>query len=159
VGAHAVVLADRVVALLAAVASVCIRQSVFSVLTLLRWRTLLGVRAGATHHGHRLATVAASLGHGWRVSAEWLSALGEILGGAFNFCRECISRVRSPCQKPVTAVCCHCLQPQPNMVLTPSTSNPSCDVPSNCATKALASTPGTVELAPGSMLLGVLPRL
>ena len=124
VGAYAVVLADRVVALLAAVASVCVRQSVFCAVASAYWRTLLGVRAGAAHHGHRLAAVA-SLRRRWRVPAEWLPTLGEVLGGAFDFCGECVSQVRDPCQSPVTAMCVHCSQPQPNMVLTTPTSNSS----------------------------------
>ena len=85
VGAYAVVLADRMVALLAAVASICVRQSVFCVLSSACWRTLLGIRAGAAHHGHRLTAVA-RLGRRWRIPAERLSALGEVLCGAFDFC-------------------------------------------------------------------------
>ena len=80
VGAYAVVLADRVVALLAAVASVYVRQPVYFVSMSRCWRTLLlGVRAraaAAAHHGHRLATAAASLGRGRWVSAKGLAALG-----------------------------------------------------------------------------------
>jgi hypothetical protein len=48
--------------------------------------TVIGVRARAgARHGHRLATAAG--GHGRRrVSAEGLSALGEVLGSAVNLC-------------------------------------------------------------------------
>jgi hypothetical protein len=48
--------------------------------------TVIGVRARAgARHGHRLATAAGGHGRG-RVSAEGLSALGEVLGSAVNLC-------------------------------------------------------------------------
>jgi len=51
-------------------------------------RTIVRVWARGTtttHHGHGLATSAASLGRKSR--AKWLSALGEVLGGTIDLCR------------------------------------------------------------------------
>lgn len=119
---------------------------------------LLVVLTGTTHDGHRLATAAARRGWCWRESTEGLSALGEVLGGALDFCGDVLAEFVAHVKKRAPAMCWHRWQP-PSTGLTPSTSTAHYHVPSNCATKALASSLFTVELAPGSMLLGVLPRL
>lgn len=101
VGARAVVLADRVVALLAAVAGVCVRQpvslSVTAQLIVVRGGVctlLLGVWAGGAYHGHGFATAAASRrsGRGWGISSKGLSTLGEVFGGAFDLCERYVSQ-------------------------------------------------------------------
>src|SRR5690242_853973 len=79
-------------------------------LLLLLWllRLLLVIRTRSTHHRHRLAAAGARWGRRWRESAEWLSALGEVLSGALDFCKESVSRIPDPCRE---ACPCHVLPP------------------------------------------------
>lgn len=95
VGAAAVVLADRVVALGAAHTLVCNNSLAIVWAWRVGMRTVFGVWARcrrAAHHGHRLATSAASVGR--ESGPEWLSALDEVLVGAVNLYANMLARVQ-----------------------------------------------------------------